>query len=71
MQTDRYPARIFWSIDDQAFIAIAPDLRGCSAVGDTQAEALAELRDAIAAWCEAAKAAGNPIPEPSQLEHSA
>ena len=71
MQTDRYPAQIFWSIDDQAFIAIAPDLHGCSAVGDTQAEALAELQDAIEAWCEAARAAGNSIPEPSQLEHTA
>jgi predicted RNase H-like HicB family nuclease len=71
MQTDRYTARIFWSMDDQTFIAIAPDLPGCSAVGDTQAEALAELQDAIEAWCKAAEAAGNPIPEPSQLEHSA
>ena len=66
MQTDHYPARIFWSIEDQAFIAIAPDLPGCSAVGDTRSEALAELENAIEAWCEAAKKAGNPIPEPSQ-----
>jgi predicted RNase H-like HicB family nuclease len=71
MQTDHYPAHIFWSMDDQAFIAIAPDLPGCSAVGDTQAEALSELQDAIIGWCEAAKAAGNPIPAPSELEHSA
>ena len=70
MQIDRYPAHIFWSLEDKAFIAIAPDLPGCSAVGDTQAEALEELQDAIEAWCEAAKKAGNAIPEPS-LEHSA
>ncbi len=66
MQTDHYPAHIFWNPEDQAFIAIAPDLPGCSAVGGTRAEALAELDDAIKAWCEAARAAGNPIPEPSQ-----
>ncbi len=66
MQADRYPAQIFWSIDDQAFITIAPDLPGCSAVGNTQTEALAKLQCAIEAWCEAAKAAGTPIPQPSQ-----
>jgi predicted RNase H-like HicB family nuclease len=70
MQTDHYPTHIFWSVEDRAFIAIAPDLPGCSAVGDTRTEALAELENAIEAWCEAAKRAGNPIPEPS-LEHSA
>lgn len=66
MQIDHYPAHIFWSIEDQAFIAIAPDLPGCSAVGDTRTEALAELENAIVAWCKAAEKAGNPIPEPSQ-----
>ena len=66
MQTDHYPVQIFWSVDDQEFIAIAPDLPGCLAVGDTQAAALAELQCAIEAWCEAAREAGKPIPEPSQ-----
>jgi predicted RNase H-like HicB family nuclease len=67
----RYPAHIFWTDEDGGFIALAPDLPGCTAFGDTQVEALSELHYAIAAWIEAAKAAGNPIPEPSQLEHSA
>jgi antitoxin HicB len=62
---DRYPAQVFWSDEDHGFIAIAPDLPGCSALGETQPEALAELQDAIAAWIEAARAAGNPIPEAS------
>jgi predicted RNase H-like HicB family nuclease len=56
---------VFWSDEDNGFIAIATDLPGCSAFGETQPEALAELQDAIAAWIEAAQAAGNPIPEPS------
>lgn len=63
---DRYPAQVFWSDEDSGFIAVASDLPGCSAFGETQQEALVELQDAIAAWIEAAEAAGNPIPEPSR-----
>jgi len=62
---DRYPAQVFWSDDDDGFIAIAPDLPGCSAFGESQAEALVELQDAIIAWIEAAHAAGNPVPHPT------
>jgi antitoxin HicB len=62
---NRYPAQVFWSDEDGGFVAIAPDLPGCSAFGESQQEALAELQDAIGAWIEAARAAGNPIPEPS------
>jgi len=61
----KYPARIFWSDEDESFVAIAEDLPGCSAVGDTQAEALDQLQEAIDAWIDAAEAAGNPVPPPS------
>jgi len=63
---------VFWSDEDEGFVAVATDLPGCSAFGDTQEEALAELRDAIEAWIEAAKSAGNAIPEPSRpfLQHT-
>jgi predicted RNase H-like HicB family nuclease len=61
----RYPAQVFWSDEDEGFIAIAPDLPGCSSFGETQAEALAELQPAIEAWIQAARAANNPIPGPS------
>jgi antitoxin HicB len=61
----RYPAQVFWSDEDEGFIAIAPDLPGCSAFGDTQAEAIAELLNAIEAWKEAATKAGNSVPDPS------
>lgn len=63
----RYPAEVFWSEEDAGFIATASDLPGCSAFGETQQEALAELQDAITAWIEAAHSAGNPIPEPSDV----
>lgn len=66
MDTNRYPAQVFWSDDDEGYIAIAPDLPGCSAFGEDQQEALAELQHAIAAWIEAANAVGNPVPAPSK-----
>lgn len=66
IDANRYPAQVFWSDEDEGYIAIATDLAGCSAFGETQQDALSELQDAIAAWIEAARAAGNLIPEPSQ-----
>jgi antitoxin HicB len=64
-EANRYPAQVFWSENDRGFIAVASDLPGCSAFGATQKEALDELQEAITAWIEAARAAGNPVPEPS------
>jgi len=60
-----YPVKVFWDADDGGFIAIAPDLPGCSAFGQTQEEAVRELQDAVDAWIEGAKTAGNPVPAPS------
>jgi predicted RNase H-like HicB family nuclease len=71
MSDDRYPANVFWSDEDEGYIAVAPDLPGCSAFGDTEADALAELKFAIEAWKEAAVSAGNTIPRPSMpVDHS-
>jgi antitoxin HicB len=71
---NRYPAQVFWSDEDDGYIAVATDLPGCSSFGESEADALAELRDAICAWIEAAKSAGNPVPAPSdpakELEYS-
>lgn len=65
MSPRNYPAKVFWSQEDEGFIALAPDLPGCSAWGQTEAEALTELRSAIAAWIAAAQSAGNPVPLPT------
>jgi len=62
---NKYTVEFFWSDEDEGFIATVPDLPGCSAFGETRAEAATEVEDAIAAWIEAAQAAGNPIPDPS------
>lgn len=53
--------RIFWSREDEAFVAIDLSRPGCSAVGFTEMIALAELQEARKAWDGAAKKAGNPI----------
>lgn len=65
MDPDRYPSEIFWSEEDEGYIALARDLPGCSAFGSSKEEAIGELRAAVSAWIEAAKSAGNPIPPPS------
>jgi len=61
----KYPIEVFWNDEDEAYIAVVPDLPGCSAVGDSEEEALNEAQDAMAAWLQAAKKAGREIPSPS------
>ena len=56
-----YPIEVFWSDEDEGFIAVIPDLPGCNAWGASEAEAIEEAHDAVAAWIKAAKAAGKPI----------
>lgn len=64
-----YPFKVEWSEEDNGYIAIAPQLPGCSAFGSTRSEALDQLSYAIEAWIEAAKAAGNQIPQPPEDTH--
>lgn len=61
----RYPIEVFWSEEDEGYIAIAPDLPGASAWGKTEVEAINELHLAIDLWIKAAKKVGNSIPKPS------
>ena len=61
----RYPIEVFWSGEDEGFIAIAPDLPGASAWGKTEAVAIEELHTVIGLWIKAARKTGNPVPKPS------
>ena len=61
---DKYEIIIYWSDDDGAFIAEAPELPGCMAHGDTHEIALASIRTAMELWIESAKEFGDPIPKP-------
>ena len=61
----KYLIELFWSDEDAAYVAVVPDLPGYSAVGSTPEKAAREVRDAIDAWLEACRAAGETAPEPS------
>jgi predicted RNase H-like HicB family nuclease len=60
----RYSIVVFWSDENGVWIADAPDLKSCSAHGDTPAEAVAELQVAMGLWLDVARELGYPIPEP-------
>jgi predicted RNase H-like HicB family nuclease len=60
----RYEVIIYWSEEDQAFIAEVPELAGCMADGATYQEALANAEVVIQEWIETAQELGRPIPEP-------
>jgi len=50
----------------EGYLGEVPELPGCYTAGETAAEALANLDEALAAWLEAALKNGVPIPEPAQ-----
>jgi len=61
---DKYEVIIYWSEDDRAYIAEAPELRGCMAHGDSHEAALGHLRDAMSLWIETAQKHGDEVPKP-------
>jgi predicted RNase H-like HicB family nuclease len=60
----KYEIIIYWSNEDQAFVAEVPELPGCMAHGSTQEAALAHANEAIQLWIDTAREFGDPIPEP-------
>lgn len=62
----KYEIIIYWSREDQVFVAEVPELPGCMAHGNTQLEALAKANEAIQLWIETAQEFGDPIPEPKE-----
>ncbi len=60
----RYEVIIYWSKDDEAFVAEVPELPGCAADGQTYREALANAEKVILEWIETAKELDRPVPEP-------
>lgn len=61
---NKYEVIIYWSDEDQAFVAEVPELPGCMAHGPTQEAALASTKEAIQLWLDTAKEFGDPIPAP-------
>lgn len=60
----RYEVIIYWSDEDDAFIAEVPELPGCAADGQTHEEAIANVQVIVAEWIETAEELGRPIPAP-------
>lgn len=66
MATDalRYEIILYWSREDEAYIAEVPELPGCAADGATYAEAVANVERVIREWIETARELGRDVPEP-------
>ena len=60
----KYQIILYWSKEDNAFIAEVPELPGCMADGESYQDALSNVEVVIAEWIETAKELGRPIPEP-------
>ena len=63
-----YSVQIAWSKEDHAYLAVAPDLPGCVADGETPEEALANLRVVVKEWIETALEEKREIPPPKSVE---
>jgi len=63
-----YEIRVFYSEQDKEWVAFAPELRGCSALGSTPQEAIKELDTAMDLWLESRKEMGWNIPKPVETE---
>jgi len=61
---NRYEIILYWSAEDDAFIAEVPELAGCAADGATHQEALTNAEAVISEWIETARELGRPVPEP-------
>jgi predicted RNase H-like HicB family nuclease len=60
----KYEITIYWSDEDQAYIAEVPELPGCAADGPTYKQALANVEVIIREWIDTAKELNRPIPQP-------
>ena len=60
----KYEIILYWSEEDEAFIAEVPELPGCAADGSTYQEALVNAELVIREWIETAQELGRPVPEP-------
>jgi len=60
----RYEIIIYWSNEDEVFVAEAPELPGCMAHGESEEAALKNIKEAVQLWIDTAREFGDPIPEP-------
>jgi predicted RNase H-like HicB family nuclease len=60
----KYEIILYWSNEDNAFVAEVPELPGCMAHGNTQEDALRSINEAMQLWIDVARDNGDPIPAP-------
>ncbi len=60
----KYEIIIFWSTEDDAFVAEVPELPGCMADGSSYQEALSNAEKVIQEWVDTAEELGRPVPQP-------
>ena len=60
----KYEVIMYWSNEDEAFVAEVPELPGCNAHGATQSKALISINQAMKLWLRAAREDMRAIPEP-------
>lgn len=60
----KYETIIYWSEEDQVFLAEAPELPGCMAHGESPNQALVNVQEAMQLWLDTAREFGDPIPKP-------
>ena len=61
---DKYEVILYWSNEDNSYLAEVPELAGCMADGETMAEALENIHTVMEEWIETAQLMGKDIPEP-------
>jgi len=60
----KYEVVMYWSGEDDAFVAEVPELPGCMAHGSTQEDALKNINEAVQLWIDTAREHDDTIPEP-------
>jgi predicted RNase H-like HicB family nuclease len=63
---NKYEVIIYFSKEDELFVAEVPELPGCMAHGKTNEEALKNVNDAMELWLKTAVEFGDPIPKPKE-----
>ncbi len=64
----KYAIEIFYSAEDKGYIAVVPELPGCSAFGESEEESLEQVKTAMGLWLETARKEGRKIPKPQSKE---
>ena len=64
---NKYTIQIFWSVEDEGFIAVCQEFPGLSAFGETREDALKEAQTALDLTIETYQSRNIPLPEPQSI----